>query len=99
MLTNCGTPAWAWDDIDHDIDDLAKDDEETHADEAFLDEIAIEQAMRGEPVRLTRLERDEAIMRLTDRVESARGISQLLENPAAKSSAVVQLDGPSEGCE
>jgi hypothetical protein len=73
-------PPWAWDDIDDidDIGDLAEGDDETHPGEAFLDEIAIEHAMRGEPVRLTRTERDEAIMRLTNRGDSARCISQLL---------------------
>jgi hypothetical protein len=71
-------PPWAWDDIDHDFDGLAENGDESGAPETFLDEIAIEQAMRGVPVRLTPMECDEAIMRLTDRGVSARGISQLL---------------------
>jgi hypothetical protein len=41
---------------------------------AFLDEIAIEHAIRGELLRITRRERDEAIVGLTKRGNSARRI-------------------------
>jgi len=68
-------PAWAWDDIDGDRDDLAMEEDEL---EGSLDEIAIEQATRGESVQLSRAERDEAIARLTNRGLSARRIADLI---------------------
>jgi hypothetical protein len=71
-------PPWAWDDIDHDNDNQPNDSDQEGDCESWLDEIAIEAAMHGDPVRLTRAERDEAIARLTHRGISARRIAALL---------------------
>lgn len=68
-------PPWAWDDIDGDTEDLAMEQDEL---EGSLDEIAIEQALQGEPVHLTRAERDEVIARLTKGGLSARQIADLI---------------------
>ncbi len=62
-------------DIDGDIDDLAIKEDEL---EGTRDEIAIEQAIEGEPVQLTRAERDQVITRLTNRGLSARRIADLI---------------------
>jgi len=69
-------PPWAWDDIDHDDQDNGSG--QGSDGESWLNEIAIEQAMRGDSVRLTRAERDEAIACLTIRGVSARHIAALL---------------------
>jgi lambda repressor-like predicted transcriptional regulator len=74
-------PPRAWDDIDTDPGGDEPDLDDTDrpaADEAVLDEIAVERAMHGDQVRLTRAERDEAIARLTARGVSACRIAELL---------------------
>lgn len=71
-------PPLAWDDIDSDQDAQVHHFDEPNDDHAWLDEIAVERAMNGDRVRLTRLERDEAIARLTRRGVSARCIAELL---------------------
>lgn len=65
-------PPLAWDDIDD-------PDETPTVDLApVLDEIAVERAMVGDPVRLTKLERDEVVRRLTARGVSAWEIGRRL---------------------
>lgn len=51
-----------------------------HLDEApaTIDDIAVERAMRGDPVRLTSAERSEAVVRLTNMRYSAREIAARL---------------------
>jgi lambda repressor-like predicted transcriptional regulator len=68
-------PAMAWDDIDDrteppgvDVDGCALD----------IDEIAVERAMGGDHVPLTRAERDEAVRRLTSKGYSVRQIAERL---------------------
>ncbi len=56
-------PPWAWDDIDHERDELAIEEDELGP---SIDEIAIDKAMQGESVRMTSAERDEVIARLTN---------------------------------
>jgi lambda repressor-like predicted transcriptional regulator len=68
-------PAMAWDDLDDgtqpplpDVDGCGPD----------IDEIAVERAMGGDHVRLTRVERDEAVRRLTSKGYSVRQIAERL---------------------
>jgi hypothetical protein len=80
------SPPHAWDDVETDpggdepdLDDADRSAaDEAVLDESVLDEIAIERAMHGDRVRLTRAERDEAIARLTARGVSACRIAELL---------------------
>ena len=72
-------PPLAWDDIDVDPDPRNDDDvANMHDSDAWVDEIAVERAMDGDQVSLSRLERDEAIARLTRQGASARRIAELL---------------------
>ena len=72
-------PPLAWDDIDVDPDPRNDDDvANMHDSDAWVDEIAVERAMDGDQVCLSRLERDEAIARLTRQGASARRIAELL---------------------
>jgi hypothetical protein len=68
-------PPLAWDDID-DPDEQPKVNPRGTVDE--LDEVAIREAMRGRPVRLTRLERAEVHRRLNAQGMSGRQIALLL---------------------
>ena len=71
-------PPLAWDDIDTDPDDPVAESAPAQSDEAIHDEIAIERALSGEPVRLTAAECEEAVARLTARGSSAQRICDLL---------------------
>lgn len=67
-------PPHAWDDIDNDPPDNTDDP----AADTIVDDVAVERAMNGQPVRLTPTERREAVARLTRRGLSARRIAELL---------------------
>ena len=71
-------PPLAWEDIDHDNDDQDEGSGQGGEGESWLDEIAIEQGMRGESAGLSHAERDEAIARLTHRGVAASHIATLL---------------------
>lgn len=56
-------PPLGWDDIDNDETPVATDDL-IHTRDDYIDEAAVERALTGEPVTLTKAERDEAVRRL-----------------------------------
>jgi DNA-binding CsgD family transcriptional regulator len=68
-------PPMAWDDDDIDNPDALPFMLEDSDD---LDDIAIDEAMRGRPVRLTKAEKAEAVRRMTARGDSAEQIAQRL---------------------
>jgi lambda repressor-like predicted transcriptional regulator len=69
-------PAMAWDDIDDGIERLRPDVHSSCSTD--IDEIAVERAMDGDHVPLTRAERDEAVRRLTNKGYSVRQIAERL---------------------
>lgn len=68
----------AWDDDIDDPDAEPYRDRYVHAADVGLDDIAIAEAMRGRPVRLTSAERAEAVQRMTARGYSAQVIAERL---------------------
>jgi len=69
-------PAMAWDDIDDGTEQPRIDVDSGCA--LDIDEIAVERAMGGDHVPLTRAERDEAVRRLTSKGYSVRQIAERL---------------------
>ena len=81
-------PPYAWEDIDMDSDrenampdptnSATGPDQRPASSADLLDEVAIERAMRGEPMPLTDAERRAAVARLTERGRSVQRIAELL---------------------
>ncbi len=77
-------PPHAWDDIDNNPHDST--DEPTA--DPIIDDVAVERAMNGQPIRLTPTERRDAVARLTRRGLSAGASPDPSTPPAAPSSGV-----------